>query len=124
MKLEQTNEDIKAYGKKYHFYYNEDNQTVVCTTLYKCQMVRGIAKCDPEDEFDLELGKKFAYLRCRAKFTRKKFKHALKVERDAFVVANKAKYRLDKAREFASDSEMQLVNAMVELNEFETKMNS
>lgn len=124
MKLEQTNDDIKTYGEKYHFYYHEDKKTVVCTTLYKGQMVRGIAKCDPEDEFDLEFGKKVAYLRCKAKFARKKFKHALKVEREAFVVANKAKYHLDKASEFVSDAEMQLVNAMVELNDLETRMNN
>ena len=124
MKLEQTIDDIKAYGNKYHFYYHEENRTVVCTTLYKGQMVRGISKCDPEDEFDLEFGKLYAYLRCHAKFARKKLKHALKVERDAFVVANRAKYRLDKACEFVSDSEVQLENALNELHEFEANFNN
>lgn len=124
MKLEQTNSDIKEYGKKYHFYYNEENRTVVCTTLYKEQMVRGISKCDPEDEFNVERGKKLAYLRCKAKFARKKFKHALNVEKDAFVVANRAKYNLDKACEFVSDAEMQLTYALNELDEFEAKLNN
>ena len=124
MKLEKTKSDIAEYGEKYHFYHNPDSGSVVCTTMYKGQMVRGIAKCDPEDEFNIDFGKKLAYLRCKAKFARKKFKHALRVERDAFVAANRAKYNLDKACEFVSDSELQLVNAMVELNDFETKINS
>ena len=124
MKLEQTNSDITEYGKKYHFYYHEENRTIVCTTTYKGQMVRGIAKCDPDDDFDLDDGKKLAYLRCKTKFARKKIKRALKAERDAFVVANRAKYNLDKACEFVSDSEIQLEDAINELKEFEAKLNN
>ena len=123
MKLEQTNSDINVYGKKYHFYYNEENRTVVCTTTYKGQMVRGVAKCDPEDDFHIELGKTLAYLRCKTKFARKKLRHALKAEREAFVVANRAQYNLDKACEFVSDSEMQLECVENELKEFEAKLN-
>ena len=123
MKLEQTYSDINAYGDKYHLYYHEENQTIVCTTLYKGQMVRGVAKCNPDDEFDAELGKKLAYLRCKKKFARKKLKHALRVERDAIIFEARAKYNLDKACDFASDSEDQLLNAINELNEFEKKLN-
>lgn len=124
MKLEQTNSDIKVYGEKYHFYYHEENKTVVCTTLYKGQMVRGIAKCDPSDEFNLELGKTLAYLRCKAKFARKKLKRAIQAERNAFVVANRAQYNLDRVCEFVSDSEMFLIESVNELNELEAKINN
>jgi hypothetical protein len=124
MKLEQTNSDIKEYGKKYHFYYNEANLTVVCTTMYKGQLVRGIAKCDPDDNFNIDLGKTLAYMRCKVKFARKKFKHSLRASNEAFVAANRAKYNLDKAREFMCDSEMQLTSAIDELKEFEEKLDN
>lgn len=123
MKLEQTYSDINAYGEKYHFYYHEENRTIVCTTLYKGQMVRGIAKCNPDDEFNLEGGKKLAYLRCKAKFARKKLRRATKARDDAFIVANRANHYLEKAREFVADSEMLLDNALNELKEFEAKLN-
>jgi hypothetical protein len=124
MKLEQTYSDINAYGEKYHFYYHEENKTIVCTTLYKEQMVRGVAKCDPEDEFDLEIGKKLAYLRCRKKFARKKLRRALRAECNAMIAEARAKYNLDSAHEFVSDSEMQLADAINELAELEAKLNS
>lgn len=124
MKLEQTNSDINVYGKKYHFYYNEESRTIVCTTTYKGQMVRGIAKCDPNDEFDLDDGKKLAYLRCKAKFARKKLRRASKACLDAFVVANRANYNLDKAQEFKEDSDAQLTSALNELRDFEAKLNN
>lgn len=124
MKLEQTYSDINAYGEKYHFYYHEENKTIVCTTLYKEQMVRGIAKCYPEDEFNLEVGKKLAYLRCKKKFARKKLKRALRAEHDAFIAEARAKYNLDSACEFVSDSETQLADAINELAEFEAKLNN
>ena len=124
MKLEQTYSDINAYGEKYHFYYHEENKTIVCTTLYKEKMVRGIAKCDPEDEFNLEIGKKLAYLRCRKKFARKKLKHALQAERNAFIVEARAKHNLDNACDFVSDSEAQFANAINELAKFEAKLNN
>ena len=124
MKLGSTYEDYLEYGDRCKFYYNKDEQTIICTTLYKGQAVRGIAKCNPEDEFDLELGKKLAYLRCRKKFLRKKMKRALKAERDAIVAEARAKYNLDSAREFVSDSEMQLSSVINELEEFEVKLNN
>jgi hypothetical protein len=87
MKLEKNYADITAYGEKYHFYHNAETGTIVCTTLYKGQMVRGIAKCSPEDDFDIEIGKKLAYLRCKQKFFKKKVKRACQAYKDA-VVAN------------------------------------
>lgn len=123
MKLEQTYSDINAYGDKYHFYYHEENRAIVCTTLYKGQMVRGIAKCDPEDEFNLEAGKKFAYLRCKTKFARKKLRRALKARDVAFIAMNKASHHFEKAREFVEDSELSLNAVLDELKAFEEQLN-
>ena len=122
MKLGSTYEDYLEYGDRCKFYYNKDEQTIICMTLYKGQPVRGIAKCDPDDEFNLELGKKLAYLRCRKKFLRKKLKRAMKAEHDAIIAEARAKYNLDSAREFVSDSETQLAKAINELEALERKL--
>lgn len=48
--------------------YQTDNKTiVVAISTYAGKTVRGIAKCDPEDAFDLEKGKELAALRCAKK---------------------------------------------------------
>lgn len=119
MKLTQTNSDISNYGEKYHFYHNADTGTIVCTTLYKGQMVRGIAKCSPEDNFDIEVGKKLAYLRCKQKFAQKKLKRAHNAYLDAITVESRAKHNLSKAAEFVDDSHCQLELISDELINFE-----
>lgn len=123
MKLEQTYLDINEYGEKYHFYHNAENGTIVCTTLYKGQMVRGIAKCDPEDNFDIDFGKKLAYLRCKQKFARKKLKRAKAAEKDAFVEKNRAQHNHCKAYDFLMDAQIQLDSSNNELEQFEEQFN-
>ncbi len=122
MKLTQTNSDIANYGEKYHFYYNVETGTIVCTTIYKGQMVRGIAKCSPEDSFELETGKKLAYLRCKAKFARKKLQRARKAYAEAVIVEARAKNNLSKAVDFVNDSDYQLELATNELMNFEYEL--
>ena len=124
MELTKTYSDIAEYGEKYHFYHTTDNRTVVCTTLYKGQIVRGVAKCNPEDCFDIEFGKKLAYLRCKHKFMQKKLNRAKKTKDEAIISVAKAKNNLWKADEFVNDVEMQLADINKELNEFESKFNT
>lgn len=123
MKLNTSYADLQEYGEKYHFYYHEENKTVVCTTLYKGKMVRGIAKCSPEDNFSLGAGKKLAYLRCKEKFLRKKLKRAFDAKRDAVIAEARANNNLRKAFEFVADSQMQLEAAENELKAFESFLN-
>jgi hypothetical protein len=122
MKLVTTNSDLMEYGRKYHFYRNTENDTIVCTTIYKGKMVRGIAKCSPEDNFDIELGKKLAYLRCKKKFARKKLKHAHNAYKEAFLVEAKARTNLAKAAEFVNDSDYLLDMVTKELVCLERKL--
>lgn len=124
MKLGSTYEDYLEYGDRYKFYCNKEEKTIICAVLYKGKTIRGIAKCDPEDEFNLELGKKLAYLRCRKKFLRKKLKRALQVERDAIIAEARAKCNLANARDFVSDSEIQFNNTINELAKFEAELNN
>ena len=122
MKLENTHSDIAEYGRRYHFYYNAENGTIVCTTTYKGRVIRGIAKCSPEDNFDVAVGKKLAYLRCKAKFMRKKLIRANKVLNEASNELTFAKFNFRKACEFVDDSDAQLRSAKSELSKFESSL--
>lgn len=56
--------------KRYRVYQNK-NQVIVITH-YRGKSIRGVAKCSPEDKFDLERGIKIAKCRCDLKLMNKK----------------------------------------------------
>lgn len=58
--------------KRYRVYQNE-NQVIVITH-HRGKSIRGIAKCSPEDKFDLERGIQIAKCRCDLKLMNKKQK--------------------------------------------------
>lgn len=118
--MESTNFN---YGDKYRFYWNAKTNTVICTTLYKGETIRGVAKCSPEDYFDIEAGKKLAYLRCKRKFLHKKLKRAQKVYDDAAREYARAQNMFGTAMEFMEDVEIQLDMLHSELSKFEYKLN-
>ena len=56
-------------------YFVADNK-VVCVSHYAGKAVRGIAKCDPKDEFNLDDGKDLAQARCDLKIADKRLKRS------------------------------------------------
>ena len=56
--------------KRYRVYQNK-NQVIVITH-YRGKSIKGVAKCSPEDEFDLERGTAIAKCRCDLKLMNKK----------------------------------------------------
>ena len=59
---------------RYRF-VRSDNK-IICLSTYAKKVVRGIAKCSPNDNFDLEIGEKLAQLRCDEKIADKRRKRA------------------------------------------------
>lgn len=59
---------------KYRYIVN--GNTVIAISTYAGKTVKGVAKCDPEDTFDLEKGKKLAAARCNEKVCRKRLRRA------------------------------------------------
>lgn len=55
--------------------YRHDNEIVAVSTFAK-RMVRGVAKCDPRDEFDHKKGEALAIARCDLKVAEKRLKRA------------------------------------------------
>ena len=111
-----------TYSDKYNFYFNTTTGLVVCATFYKGKLFKGTAKCGPEDVFDLETGKKLAYLRCRQKVLKNKLKRADDAYVQAVLAKVKAEDKYEKALEFASDVDLQYTQSITELNRFECEL--
>lgn len=74
--------------EKYRFYIDEKNQVIAIST-YAGRYVKGVAKCDPRDKFDLEKGKKLAAARCAVKIAEKRVKQANSKYMEATLEAEK-----------------------------------
>lgn len=75
---------------RYRFY--EAGNKVICVSTFAKKDVRGVAKCSPNDDFDLEQGHKLAQLRCDKKVAKKrlaKAKDRLAMEKVLFDMAKK-----------------------------------
>jgi hypothetical protein len=86
---------MKFSMDRYQFEVSENK--VVATSMHAGKTVSGVAKCDPEDEFSLESGKRLAAARCNEKVYNKRMKQARKKLEDAIVAQIEAQHRLNKA---------------------------
>ena len=106
----------KCYG------YDEKNEDgsirahcVVAISTYAGKTVKGYAKCDPIDTFDIEKGKKLAAARCNLKIAEKRVKRAKEKEAIARAQAIEAKRYQERMEKYAYDSEHDLAEAKKEL---------
>lgn len=59
-------------------YFTDEKSKVVAVSTYAGKPVRGIAKCDPKDNFNIEAGRKLAAARCNLKIAIKRKENAYK----------------------------------------------
>ena len=74
----------------------EISNKVIAVSSFAGQTVRGVAKCNPADEFDAEKGAALAVARCGAKIAEKRVKRA-------YTKVDEAKAQLDAAIAHLSD---------------------
>ena len=60
---------------RYVYYIIPENGTVKCSSTYAGIPVYGVAKCNGKDEFNEEIGKKIARIRCDKKINTKRQKN-------------------------------------------------
>ncbi len=105
---------------KYKFYQfkNENGGlTVVAASTYAGRTVKGYAKCDPRDEFDIEKGKKLAAARCNLKIAEKRKMRAGNKYIEASLAADMAVEYFDRMKQYFMDADDQVDEARAELNE-------
>lgn len=65
---------------KYHFYIANkvtgEPYKVIATSTYGGRTIRGMAKCSPDDNFDIAKGKELAAARCNLKVAEKRSRRA------------------------------------------------
>ena len=96
---------------KYTFYTTKNK--VIAVSTYAGKVVRGVAKCDPRDEFDLEKGKELAAARCGEKIAAKRLKNASKKYKEALEIKEIAERKVNKMIMYKIDS----VNAYTKAKE-------
>lgn len=101
--------------KYYSFHVDEESRKVVAVTHYAGRAVRGIAKCAPEDTFDVETGCKIAVARAEKKVARAKVRNAAEKYLQAAKVADAAEKRFDDMKQYYMDAIDQLDQAELDL---------
>ena len=110
---------IKAFDRyKYVVHGNE----VIAISTYEGRPVRAVAYCHPDDNFNEEVGKKLAALRCNVKVAKKRFARAkglLKVKQRALEWITR---ECEKAESYYNDAEDKLTEAEAEVVDFENSL--
>ena len=108
--------------KFYHYTNKLGQNTVVAISSYCGRTVKGYAKCNPEDTFDLEKGKKLAAARCNFIIAQKRNKRAKQKYAEAATELNKLHRFADKMQNYYSDSTLALDEARRLLMKTESEM--
>lgn len=95
---------------------------VVAVSTYAGRKVRGVAKCDPRDEFSIENGKKLAAARCNVKIAEKRAKRAEKKHAEAVSLVSAQMRHRDRMEAYFADSQIELKHAKIELDNLLQKM--
>jgi hypothetical protein len=94
--------------EKYRFYtatkVTGEPYRVVAVSTYEGKTVRGVAKCDPRDAFDMELGKQLAAARCNQKIARKRARRAEKRFEEADERMKEARAHASKMNDYMFDA--------------------
>lgn len=105
---------------KYQYYFGKNK--VVAVSTYAGRKVRGVAKCDPNDTFDVEKGKKLAAARCNLRVAEKRKKNAARRLDEARDIFNQAeKYAFD-MEDYYHDARFALNEAKAEVEELLKEM--
>lgn len=82
---------------------DEKKQRVIAVSKYKGNSVRGVAKCGPDDKFDIEKGETLAIARCLKKIAQKRYADIQRNLIKAQIAAENAKARYNKMSVKASE---------------------
>ena len=102
---------------RYRF-VRSDNK-IICLSTYAKKVVRGIAKCSPNDAFNLTVGEKLAQLRCDEKVAEKRMNRAFDKYKEALSNFNEAKSHYYAMEEYYCNARKEYDKVSDELNTFE-----
>ena len=95
---------------KYSF-YTDGKTKVIAVSTYAGKAVRGVAKCDINDTFSLEKGKKLAAARCNEKIAKKRFTRAQNANMEILVEYARLMKKFQKVVNYKDDSQVAVTEA-------------
>lgn len=112
----EIKEKSKMFTKKPTYkYFTDGANKIVAVSSYAGKTVRGVAKCDPRDNFDIQAGKDLAQARCAVKIADKRYARAQKEYDKAVRAVEAAQNRLNKMTQYVADSSLAYDQAQTEL---------
>lgn len=105
---------------RYNFYIAGNK--VICVTTFAKKPVRGVAKCAPSDNFDLETGRKLAQLRCDVKVAQRRLDKAWAREKEAYEKTFWADKELEDSVAYFKNANKIYYNAINALEDFENSL--
>ena len=109
---------------KYKFYQFKNDKgglTVSAVSSYAGRTVKGYAKCDPRDDFDVEQGKELAAARCNVKIANKRVARASRKYLEAAQAVTEATAYFEKMKQYYMDAVDQADEAGAELQNIAAK---
>lgn len=97
-------------------YYTDGANKIVAVSSYAGKTVRGIAKCDPRDNFNKETGQNLAVARCALKIADKRYARAQREYAKAEAAVAAAQARLNKMIDYVNDAQMEVADAQKRLD--------
>ena len=107
---------------EYKYKVDEEHKTVVAMSTFAGKAVSGVARCAPEDTFDVEIGKKLAAARCAVKIAEKRMKRAKRCKAIAINEVNYWTDRLSKMKHYFDDATASFEAAYDALTNIEEKI--
>lgn len=99
-----------------------DAKVVVATSTYAGKTVRGVARCHPNDEFDMDKGIQLAVYRCNLKVADKRQARACRKVKEAKLALYEAQVFLDKMLDYRAQSVFDYLSAKDNLEDIETNV--
>ena len=90
--------------KFYQFKNEKGGMTIAAASTYAGRTVKGYAKCDPRDEFDIEKGKELAAARCNMKIANKRVDRASQKYLEAAAAAEAAAKHFEDMKQYYMDA--------------------
>ena len=100
----------------------EADNKVICLSTFAKKSVKGIAKCSPNDTFNLETGRKLAQLRCDFKVANKRADRAADQFVEALELLRLAWDYYNDSKEYYENSEKKCGDALADLTAFEATL--
>lgn len=106
-------------SKKFEYKYIVTPNKVIAISSYAGRTVKGVAKCHPNDTFDVEYGKALAAARCNVKIAAKRMARANEKLQEAVGNYNAAHYHFRMMQDYCFDASAAYGDALIALGNLE-----